>query len=508
MPPQPFDPPGGPECVDVAVVGGGIAGLSVAYQLIAHAPWLICALFEASPRLGGKVLTETIDLDDGRFVVEAGPDAFLAQKPWARQLAEELGLADRIVPITTVPQPVSILKHGRPIPLPEGVSLLAPTRFGPFVRSPLLSPRGKARTALDLILPASPCDADESLGALVRRRLGEEALDWIAEPLMAGIYNGDPDRLSLLATFPTFRAIERDHGSLIRGLRAAARAARDKPRGPAFLTLRGGMQELTDALASRVAGIAYRDASVEAVCRTPDGAFTLAFAGRSPVVARRLVLTVPTADAATLLMGIAPRAADGLARLHTIGAGSVSLAYRPGDVKRPLPGYGLVVPRREERPINAITVASRKFEGRAPGGWQLLRVFFGGARSTTSLFMDEDRLIEVIRGELCDLLGIESPPAFHRLHRWSSGSPRYDVGHLDRIAAIEAELPPGVFVTGGAYRGVGLPDIVRAATTVAERIIGERPDTPHGAVSAVLSNGSRLKPTHRANVKSASADLC
>jgi oxygen-dependent protoporphyrinogen oxidase len=470
MPRPPLEPSVPSTPIDVAIVGGGFAGLCVAHRLRQRAPQLRCLLFDASDRLGGKVLTETIELDDGRFVVEAGPDAFLAQKPWARMLAEELGLATRLIPINSVPQPVGILKRGRIVALPEGVSLLAPTKIWPFLRSPLLSLRGKAVVALDLGLPADAGDDDESLAAFVRRRLGREALDWIAEPLMAGIYNADPERLSLLATFPNFRAIEREHGSVIRGLRIAARATRGKTRGPAFLSLRGGMQELTDALVTGAGDVARCGVRVERVCRTDDGTYALTLADHPAVVARNLVLAVPATEAARLVEPLAAATARALAGLRTVGAGSMTLAYRIGDIAHPLPGYGVVVPQRERRPINAITVASRKFDGRAPAGWELLRVFFGGARSPESMALAEDRLLATVRDQLRDLLGIDAPPAFHRAYRWAAGSPQYDIGHLDRIAAIEAGLPPGAFVTGSAYRGVGLPDLVQAAFSVADRI--------------------------------------
>jgi oxygen-dependent protoporphyrinogen oxidase len=458
--------------VDVAIVGGGFAGLCAAYRLRERAPHLSCVLLEASERLGGKVLTETIEVDDGRFVVEAGPDAFLAQKPWARQLAVELDLADRLIPINAVPRPVTVLKHGRPVALPEGVSLLAPTKVWPLLRSPLLSPGGKARIGLDLVRPARADDADESLAAFVRRRFGPEALDWIAEPLMAGIYNAEPECLSLLATFPAFRTMERDHGSVIRGLRAVACGQQGETRSPAFLSLRGGMQELTDALVAKIGGIGLCDARIERMCRTGDGTFTLSIADRPAMTAGAVLLTVPASEAARLIEPISMQSARALASLRTVGAGSVSLAYRAGDLRRPLPGYGLVVPRRERRPINAITVASRKFDGRAPAGWHLLRVFFGGARSPATMALGGDRLLRVVGEQLRELVGIELPPSFQRIHRWEAGSPQYDVGHLDRIAAIEAGLPRGVFVTGSAYHGVGLPDLVRSATTVVERIIG------------------------------------
>ena len=457
------------ERLDVAIVGGGIAGLCVAYELAKRSPDLRWRLFEAGGRLGGKVLSERIEHDAGCFTVEAGPDAFLAQKPWARELAEELGLGDRIIPINRVPRPVAILNQGRPVDLPDGVQLVAPTKLLPFLRSPLLSPLAKARMGLDLVIPPRQGDDDESVGAFVRRRFGVAALDWLAEPLVAGIYNADPDELSLAATFPHYRALERNYGSVLTGLRVSRN--KDAAQSPAFLTFRGGMQELTDALVARVSDRANTGAAIDAIRQDADGRFVLN-GSHGTASAASIVMATPAVVAAQLTAGCAPNAAHELGRLRTANAGSIALAYPPGAVRRPLRGYGLIVPRRENAPINAITVASSKFAGRAPVGWTLLRVFFGGARSPATVSLEEDELLSLVTAQLRQLLGIEQAPAFHRIHRWPAGSPQYDVGHLDRLARFEQALPAGLFVTGSPYRGVGVPDIVRAARETAAQVAG------------------------------------
>jgi oxygen-dependent protoporphyrinogen oxidase len=461
------------EQFDVAIVGGGLAGLCVGHELSKRSPDTRWALFESSDRLGGKVLTERIEYEDGEFIVEAGPDAFLDQKPWARELAEELGLGDQLVPINETPNPVSILRNGTPINLPEGVALIAPTKIGPFLRTPLLSPFGKARAGLDLILPAKRDTADESVGAFIRRRLGQEALDWLAEPMVAGIYNADPDELSLQATFPHFRAMEREHGSVIRGLRASRAKSAEAPRSPAFLTLRNGMQELVDTHIDRLDHRLRTGAEVRSIHRLPDGRLALR-TDSGEIAATSVVIVTSASNAATLVEGIEPIAAKRLRQLRTAAAGSISLAIRTAEIRRPLNGYGLVVPKREGLPINAITVASEKFPGRAPQGWTLFRVFFGGARSPGTMELDDEQLLKLVREQLSILLGIEASPAFHRIYRWPAGSPQYDVGHLDRVAGIEAALPSGVTVVGSPYRGVGIPDIVRAARETAETVLSRR----------------------------------
>jgi oxygen-dependent protoporphyrinogen oxidase len=227
------------------------------------------------------------------------------------------------------------------------------------------------------------------------------------------------------------------------------------------------MQTLVDALAERVGDAVETKAAVTGISTGQTGGYRLTFTDRPDLLAEQVVLTTPATTAADLLVEVAPDSADRLRELRAVHAGTISLAYRTADIPRPLPGYGLAIPAKEGRPINAITVASRKFAGRAPAGWELLRVFFGGYRSPETMRLDDNALLEVVTAELRDLLGITAPPAFHRIHRWPAGSPQYDVGHLDRIAAIEATLPAGITLTGSPYRGVGIPDVIREARTQA-----------------------------------------
>jgi oxygen-dependent protoporphyrinogen oxidase len=465
------------ERIDVAIIGGGIAGLSVADRLRSHAPELSVRVLEASDRPGGKIRTERIEFDDGRFIVEAGPDALLAQKPSAMELVADLGLSDQVIPIERVSRSTAILKHGRLVDLPEGVALVGPTRIRPFLGTELLSPAGKLRAGLDLLSRPNDTADDESLAAFVTRHFGREALDWIAEPLAAGIYNADPDRLSVLAAFPHLHQAERQHGSVIRGLRATRKPA-GPSSAPAFVTFRDGMQTLIDALAARLDPVLNTNAPVTQITALADGGYAVLTQDRT-FRATTVVLAVPAAQAATLLAEIAPNAARELSTLQAVHAGTISLAYRPPDIHRPLPGYGLIVPKREHRPINAITVASRKFAGRAPKGWTLLRVFFGGYRSPETMQLDDVELRRTISGELFTLLGIAAEPVISRIQRWPAGSPQYDVGHLDRVRAIETALPADILVTGSPYRGVGIPDVINQARQAADQLAASiRPTAP------------------------------
>jgi protoporphyrinogen/coproporphyrinogen III oxidase len=464
------------ERYDIAIVGGGLAGLTITYRLQRERPDLRVAVLESAPQPGGKVRTQLADHPEGRFLIEAGPDSFLAQKPWARELIEEIGLADDLVAINEMPRGVAILKHGRVIDWPSGVSLLAPTEFLPFLRTPLISPLGKARMALDLVLPAKSTIGDESIAAFAKRRLGQEALDWIAEPLLAGIYSADAEQLSLLATFPQLRELEREHGSLIRGLRAAKNARPAGKPQPAFLSLRNGMQSLVDRLVSETGETIRCNATVSSVSQSAVG-FAVSIEGEPDILASRVVLATPAAATGDLIRTLAPNVATLLSSLRTANSGTISLAFRTEAITQGPPGYGLVIPGKERRPFNAVTVASRKFSGRAPQGWTLFRLFFGGARSPEAMQVGDGQLAELAISELHSLYGITAEPELYAISRWPSGNPIYEVGHLDRVAVIERELPAGLWLAGNAYRGAGIPDVIRNANEIAQQLIESAPAT-------------------------------
>ncbi len=482
------------EPLRVVVVGGGISGLATAWYLEKEAaasglPPVLCTVLEAADRAGGKILTETVLTEAGSFLVEAGPDSFLAlQKPWALELARELGLNGRLLGTNDESRRVYVLAKGRPVPLPDGIMMLAPTKVRPFLRSPLISPLGKVRMGLDLLIPRRRSEEDESLGDFVVRRMGREALDKIAEPLLSGIYNADAARQSLLATLPRFREMERRHGSLIRATlaerrRASANGAGRARRPSAFLSFVEGTEELVRGLLHKTAA----DVKVgrRVVGLTPLGAgrweVLTECAQSSPcgegLVADAVVLAVPAAVSASLLGRAAPSAAALLGALRTTSTGTVSLAFghdvsRVGAA-RGLRGFGILVPASERRPINAITWSSVKFAQRAPAGASLLRVFFGGSRSPRTMELDDDELVHTVRRQVYEIMGIADEPLFQRIYRWPNGNPQYDIGHLDRVARVEGELPPGVWVTGSPYRGVGVPDCVRQARSTASHVLDE-----------------------------------
>ncbi len=463
----------------VAIVGGGITGLAAAYFLQEAARQaglaLSYTLLEQSARWGGKIRTETVEgYGDAPFVVEAGPDSFITQKPWAWQLARRLGLGDRLLPTNEAGRKIYVLNKRRPTPLPDGVLLIVPTRFMPFALSPLISPLGKLRMGLDLVLPAKRDGKDETLADFITRRLGAEALDKIAEPLMSGIYNAEADKQSLLATFPRFRAIEEKHGSLIRGMLASrrSRAAGSSPsangQGPAapssvFVSFDDGMEALVTALLDALEGDLRLQTGVERLERGAEGGYRLALSDGSALQADAVLLTVPAFVAARLLRPLAPDAAAGLEQIRYVSTGTISLAYRADEIGGALPGHGLVVPASEARVFNAVTISSSKFDRRAPDGAVLLRVFFGGSRTPQMMDVPDDELAMLVRAELQQTLGIAGEPLFQRIYRWPQANPQYDVGHLERVAAIEAALPGGLYVSGSPYRGIGIPDCIHQA---------------------------------------------
>lgn len=452
----------------VVVVGAGIAGLAAAHRLLARpARDVEVVLYEAGPRAGGPIGTEHVD----GFAIELGPDTFITDKPWALALCERLGFADELIATQPGERRTWVVRDGRLVPLPEGFLMLAPTALWPLATSPLFSVAGKLRMALDLVLPAHPAP-DESLGSFVRRRLGREALERVVDPLAGGIYTADPERLSLAATMPRFQEMERTYGSVIRGLRHAADA-----RGTAgaryglFASHRDGMGALVDALTARLPDGALR-------LETPVRGLEPAASGwrvhldGAVVPADAVIVTVPAWAAATLLAPLDAHLAADLAAIEYASSATITFAVRADPVRAALRGFGFVVPFAEGRRLIACTFASRKWAGRAPAGYELLRAFVGGARDPGIVDADDATLVATARTELSALLRVPIEPVLTRVARYRRAMPQYAVGHLDRIAAIEARVAslPGLALAGAAYRGVGIPDCVRSGETAADAL--------------------------------------
>jgi oxygen-dependent protoporphyrinogen oxidase len=461
----------------IAVVGGGIAGLAAAHRLVElsreqRRPVRV-TLLEASRRLGGSIGTERVD----GFVIEAGPDSFISEKPWALKLCERIGFTARLVGTRDEFRRTFVVHNGKLHALPDGFLLLAPTRFLPLITSGLFTLPGKMRMALDLILPRGPQRSDESLGSFVTRRLGREALERVAQPLVGGIYTADPDDLSLAATMPRFLEMERTRRSIIWAMwtqqrrgPAAARAT-SGARWSLFVSAADGMQSFVDAIALHLPeGVARLGSAVTALQRGPH--WTVVLADGATLDADAVVLATPAHQSARFVNAFDAQLADELRAVPYASSATVSLAYRTDQIPRPLDSFGFVVPLVEARSIVACTYSSVKYPGRAPDGHVLLRAFVGGALQHDLFDQDDVTMAASVRRELRELLGITSEPVLTRIHRHAQAMPQYRVGHLDRMARIDARLAqhPGVALAGNAYRGVGIPDCIHSGEMAAEAV--------------------------------------
>ena len=463
--------------VKLAVIGGGITGLAAAHRAVElsreRSTELELTLVEARDRLGGTIATDHA----GGFLVEAGPDSFLSEKPWALALCRRLGVEHRLMRTDDRFRRVFVWRAGRLHPLPDGFQLLAPTKLGPFVRSGLFSWPGKLRMALDLVLPRSVND-DESLGAFVRRRLGREALERVAQPLVAGIYTADPDDLSLAATMPRFSELERRERSVILGLwranRRAPQAGTSGARWSLFVTFQNGMEELVTALAPRLPpGSVMLKHRVDGIERRGGGWRVLG--GLGPALeADHVIVAAESYTASRLVRYVDPALATLLGEIPYASSATVTFGFRRAEVPHPLDGFGFVVPRTERRAVLACTFSSVKYPGRAPKGHALLRCFMGGALNERMLESDDPALVAGARDELRQALGITAEPVLTRVARWTKAMPQYHVGHAGRIEAIEqcTAALPSLHLAGGAYRGVGIADCVRSGEAAAERVFG------------------------------------
>ncbi|MDT7807677.1 MAG: protoporphyrinogen/coproporphyrinogen oxidase [Acidobacteriota bacterium] len=482
----------------VVIVGGGISGLAAAHHLLelqevssqAGEDKLEVILLEASSRLGGTVRTHRRD----GFLLEGGPDSFISEKPEALDLARRLGLEGRVIGTNERDRRSFVVRGGRLHPTPEGFQLLAPSRMLPFITTDIFTWRGKARMALDLLLPRRK-DAngrdDESLAAFVRRRLGREALERMAQPMVGGIYTADPEALSLRATMPRFLEMERRHRSLILAMWKAGRKAEEAARHghgasgarySLFLSFDEGTQVLTDALAARLPeGSARLNTRIVSLTLERDtrglerGArrWLLQTSDGETISADAVCLALPAYASARLLRDVDDALADELEAIPYASTATVNLAFRRANIRHPLDGFGFVVPFVERRATLACTFSSVKFPSRAPEGCVLLRAFVGGALQPEMFDLDEERMTEAVLRDLGDLLGINSPPLFAHVEKWPRSMAQYHLGHTERVARIRALLQnhTALVLCGNAYEGAGLPDCVRGGESAAGTLL-------------------------------------
>ncbi|HEV8120637.1 MAG TPA: protoporphyrinogen oxidase [Candidatus Polarisedimenticolia bacterium] len=471
--------------LDVAIVGGGIAGLATAEALVTRGRErgvpIRPTILEAAPRTGGVIATERTD----GFVIESGPDCFITDKPWGVTLCERLGLDGELVGTNPACRRSFILRGRRLLPVPEGFQLLAPSRLGAFAASPVLGLGGRLRAALDLVLPRGEPRPDESLASFVRRRFGTQALERLAQPLLAGVYGADPERLSLRATMPRFLDLERDHRSVILGL-MRGRRQHGPGRGVSgaryslFVTPRRGMASIVERLEQGLPPgsirIGTRVAALEAGPLDPRRRrFTLRTASGGTIDAHAVVLALHGPDAAALVAPLDATLASRLAAIRYGSSTTVSLAWRQEDVARRLDGFGFVVPRSEGRRLVACSFSSIKFAERAPEGHLLVRAFLGDGGDAPESPSDDEAAIATVRRELGEILKVEAEPLLARVTHHRGAMAQYEVGHLERAAEIESRLEAhlGLALAGNSLRGVGVPDCIRSGEAAAERILSQ-----------------------------------
>jgi protoporphyrinogen/coproporphyrinogen III oxidase len=471
----------------VAIIGCGISGLAAAFRLrelaAAHEIPLEVALFERGMRLGGAL--DTIRRDG--FVIETGADSFLSEKPAAAKLAERLGISAELIGTQEQFRKTFVVRGGHLVEIPEGFSLLAPTWFGPVMKSPLFSAKGKLRMLIEPLIRRRRVTADESLGAFVRRRLGHEVLERVAQPLAGGIYTADPELMSVGATLPRFVEMERRYGSLIRGLRTAARTRNAEARGTSgarwslFLSFKDGIRTIVDSLAARLEGSIHYGAELVALNRiheTGDAGDSTTFSWRlefrdgTIFDADAIVCATPAFAIAPLMQSIDAELATMLSAIKYASAATVNISFRAADFPQPPAAFGFVVPVAERRRIIAGSFSSLKFAGRAPTGMILARVFMGGALQSEMMNLDDSAMIAAARDEFASLLGVTAEPALTCVRRWPDSMPQYAVGHLELVTKIERAVAglKGFTLAGAYLRGVGIPDCIASGERAVETI--------------------------------------
>ncbi len=462
----------------IAIVGGGIAGLAAAYELTKRQREqglnLSLDIFESRDRLGGVILTER----EGDYVLDAGPDAILTLKPAAVQLCRELGLEEEIIPTRDEYRGVALYSRGKLRSLPYGTGSSTLRKLEAYATSGVVSWGAKLRMAADLLLPRGIPPEDESMSNFFGRRLGREAVERIVDPLIAGIYSGDPDRLSIYSLFPRFPQMVAKRRSILLSLLRAPQSSRSDGRTlPVFCSLREGLGQLVEALIEQLDDTRiFLGTDVRAVRRRENG-YAIVTAEGEREAYTDVILATPAWVAARLLAGEFGTVAEAMQSIRYVSSGAVFFAYKRDEVGDRLRGYGFLVPNCEGRRINGATWISNKFEHRSPEDGFLVRCFVGGDRTAEQLEMDDDALVRVCRDELREIAGLAAEPLFSRVYRWRQSNPQYDVGHAARSQQIDAELSkyPGLYVAGSGLRGIGLPDCVRDGRETARRLLESAP---------------------------------
>jgi oxygen-dependent protoporphyrinogen oxidase len=451
----------------VVIIGGGISGLAAAYEL--QRQGIPFVLLEKSPSCGGVVRTDHV----GGYTIDAGPDALLTQKPAAIDLCRDLGIADRLR--SQKQRATFVVRRGRLCELPEASVLGIPTRWTPFITTRAFSWHAKLRMAAERLLPRGGGGDDESIASFIGRRFGSDAVDYLAEPLLAGIHGGDPGRLSMRMAFPRFLELERQYGSVIAGLRtlsATKKAAPNAGSSP-FVSLPGGMAELTAALLARIPASSVRcGAGVHAIDEGSGGRYQITMTDGSLLSTASLLLATPPAVTAQLVRGIDADLWSMCARIRSASVVTVALGYRRSAIPHPLEGAGVVIPRREGLSIRALSWVSSKWEGRAPADRVLLRAYAGGVLDPRAIDRSDNEIVTAVRRDVASLIGAHGEPELTRVYRWRDATPQLEVGHAALIQQIDERLAahPTLALTASGFRGTGIADCVADARREAARL--------------------------------------
>jgi oxygen-dependent protoporphyrinogen oxidase len=466
----------------IAIIGGGISGLSAAYtieQKRQSGTPVEYVLFESSPRLGGVLVTDRVD----GCLVEAGPDSFLTEKPWAADLCGKIGLGDQLIGSNDSERKTYIVAKGKLVVMPDGLMFMVPTKIMPTVLSPLFSWSTKIRMAAEWFHPPRKASEDETVAEMVKRHYGSEMVELLADPLLSGVYGGEASGLSVRAVLPRFADMESKHGSLGRAmlrLRKEARkkmgAATEVPARPLFTSLKDGMQQMTDALVACLdANTLKTSAPVQSVMRQDDDHGWIVSAGYQSDQFDAVIIATPAHAAADVLQNANAKLSRDLGEIQYSSSITVTLGYDE-KVRRSLPpGFGFLVPRSAGHRMLAATFVHNKFPHRAPENRALVRCFLGGARDEQILQASEKEILQIVRSELRQIINLNAEPLFARVYKWKSAMAQYSVGHLERLQRIEAlrQKLPGLALAGNGYNGIGVPDCVRSGTEAAGKILAE-----------------------------------
>jgi oxygen-dependent protoporphyrinogen oxidase len=459
----------------IAIIGGGISGLSAAYQLEkarSTGADLEYTLFESAQRLGGSMYSDRIE----GCLVEAGPDSFLTEKPWAAALCAELGIADQLIGSNDAQRKTFIVVNGRLVEMPDGLMFMVPTKIVPTALSPLFSWRTKLRMMRELLHPPRAMHTDETVAELVERHFGSEVVDRLADPLLSGVYGGDAAKLSARAVLPRFVEMEEKYGSLSRAMLASRKkmmqAATHQLARPLFTSLKDGMQQMVDAIAERLDPAAIRLRQRIRAIYPDRGAWRLAIDMGGNETYDAVILATPANVAGTLLEGVDADLARDLLGITYSSSVTVTLGYHIDQLAHLPEGFGFLVPRSEGTRMLACTFVHNKFPHRAAEDKGILRCFLGGARDEAVLGLTDDEILDTVRRELLDIVKLDARPMFARVYRWRGAMAQYEAGHIARVGRIERRVGEiaGLALAGNAYHGIGVPDCIRSGMDAAKAV--------------------------------------